>query len=114
MKKIDGGLSTALELNGNKLTIRRDARDTLNKLVNDLFALGLREVALAGHTDTQASSRYNDRLSNNRARIVDSFLGRSVIDAYLTKDAFSERSLAVRTRDQVNQQLNRRVEIRVK
>jgi outer membrane protein OmpA-like peptidoglycan-associated protein len=109
-----GTLLAIVYFDTDKSTIRRDARETLNKLVNDLFALGLREVALAGHTDTQASARYNDRLSNNRARVVDSFLGRSVIDAYLTKDAFSERSLAVRTRDQVNQQLNRRVEIRVK
>ncbi len=109
-----GTLIAIVYFDTDKSTIRRDARETLNKLVNDLFALGLREVALSGHTDTQASARYNDRLSNNRSRVVDAFLGRAVVDAYLTRDAFSERSLAVRTRDQVNEQLNRRVEIRVK
>jgi outer membrane protein OmpA-like peptidoglycan-associated protein len=53
-------------------------------------------------------------LSTNRSKTVEAFLARSVIDAYIAKDAFSEKVLAVKTRDEVNQQLNRRVEIRVK
>lgn len=109
-----GTLLAIVYFDTDKFNIRPDARATLNKLVNDLYALGLREVALSGHTDTQAPTKYNDRLSNNRSKIVDAFLSKSVIDAYLTKDAYSEKALAVKTKDEVNQQLNRRVEIRVK
>lgn len=109
-----GTLLAIVYFDTDKFNIRPDAKATLNKLVNDLYALGLRDVALSGHTDTQASTKYNDRLSNNRSKIVDAFLGKSVIDAYLTKDSYSEKALAVKTKDEVNQQLNRRVEIRVK
>ena len=109
-----GTLLAIVYFDTDKFNIRPDARATLNKLVNDLYALGLRDVTLTGHTDTQAPTRYNDRLSANRSRTVEAFLGRAVIDAYLTKSSFSEKSLAVKTKDEVNQQLNRRVEIRVK
>ncbi len=109
-----GTLLAIVYFNTDKFNIRPDARATLNKLINDLYALGLRDVSLSGHTDTQAPTAYNDRLSTNRSKTVEAFLARSVIDAYIAKDAFSEKVLAVKTRDEVNQQLNRRVEIRVK
>jgi outer membrane protein OmpA-like peptidoglycan-associated protein len=109
-----GTLLAIVYFNTDKFNIRPDARNTLNKLVNDLYALGLRDVSLSGHTDTQAPTAYNDRLSTNRSRTVEAFLARSVIDAYIAKDAYSEKVLAVKTKDEVNQQLNRRVEIRVK
>lgn len=109
-----GTLLAIVYFNTDKFNIRPDARATLNKLVNDLYALGLRDVTLTGHTDTQAPTQYNDRLSANRSKTIEAFLGKAVIDAYLTKSAFSEKSLAVKTKDEVNQQLNRRVEIRVK
>lgn len=109
-----GTLLAIVYFDTDKFNIRPDARVTLNKLVNDLYALGLRDVSLTGHTDTQAPTRYNDRLSVNRSKTIDAFLGKAVIDAYLSKTALSEKSLAVKTRDEVNQQLNRRVEIRVK
>ena len=109
-----GTLLAIVYFDTDKSSLRSDAKATLNKLVNDLYALGLRDVSLSGHTDTQASTKYNDRLSNNRSKIVDAYLGKAVIDAYLTKDSYNEKKLAVKTKDEVNQQLNRRVEIRVK
>ena len=87
---------------------------TLNKLSNDLKALGLRDVSLAGHTDTQAASNYNQSLSTRRSTKVEKYLDGKVVNAIVEKTASGEKKLAVRTADEVNQAKNRRVEIRVR
>ena len=109
-----GTLLAIVYFDTDKSKIRPDASATLKKLVNDLYALGLREVSLSGHTDTQASTKYNDALSKNRSKVIDAYLSKSVINSYITKGSFSEKVLAVKTKDKVDEQLNRRVEIRVK
>lgn len=87
---------------------------TLNKLSNDLKALGLRDVSLAGHTDTQAAPTYNQALSTRRSVKVEKYLDGKVVNAVVDKTASGEKKLAVRTADEVNQAKNRRVEIRVR
>jgi outer membrane protein OmpA-like peptidoglycan-associated protein len=93
--------------------LTKQSTATLSKLVNDLQALGLRDVSLAGHTDTRQSLSYNQRLSTNRSSSVQRWLGKTVVDAVIAKNQFGETKLAVDETIIVGNQSNRRVEIRV-
>ena len=98
----------------DKDVLTAKSKATLNKLSNDLLALGLRDVALTGHTDTRASGTYNQALSARRANKVESYLDGKVLDAIVEKGWAGEAELAVPTADEVKAAKNRRVEIRVR
>jgi outer membrane protein OmpA-like peptidoglycan-associated protein len=71
-------------------------------------------VDVYGHTDTVGSASSNQRLSEQRAQAVANYLiSRGVNSARLRWQGFGETSLRVATGDNVNQPLNRRVEIKV-
>jgi outer membrane protein OmpA-like peptidoglycan-associated protein len=98
----------------DKDVLTAKSKATLNKLSNDLLALGLRDVSLTGHTDTRASGTYNRALSSRRANKVEGYLDGKVLDAVVEKSWSGESELAVLTADEVDAAKNRRVEIRVR
>lgn len=71
-------------------------------------------VDVYGHTDTVGSASSNQLLSERRAQAVANYLiSRGVNSARLRWQGFGETQLRVQTADNVNQPLNRRVEIKV-
>ena len=108
-----GTLLAVVYFETDKSRLTKQSLATLTKLVNDLQALGLRDVSLDGHTDTRQSLAYNQRLSANRATSVQRWLGNTVVDAVIAKDQFGETKLAEDETVVVGKQSNRRVEIRV-
>lgn len=71
-------------------------------------------VDVYGHTDTVGSASSNQRLSEQRAQAVANYLiSRGVSSARLRWQGFGETQLRVQTGDNMNQPLNRRVEIKV-
>jgi outer membrane protein OmpA-like peptidoglycan-associated protein len=73
------------------------------------------EIIISGHTDTSASSAYNDALSQRRAKKV----RQDLIDLGISADVINissegEHRLLVTTPDETVEVLNRRVEIDVR
>ena len=77
-------------------------------------------VVVEGHTDTRGSSEFNQKLSFNRAKAVTDYL-ESAIKLGIQSDSlidifpagYGESRLAIKTDDNVQNDANRRVEIRV-
>ena len=73
------------------------------------------EVQVTGHTDTVGSDADNDRLSLKRAReILDLLASKGFDRSIMTAVGRGERELKVRTADNVDSPLNRRVEVIVR
>ncbi len=71
-------------------------------------------VDVYGHTDTVGSSSSNQRLSEQRAQAVANYLiSRGVSSARIRWMGFGETSLKVQTSDNINEPMNRRVEIKI-
>lgn len=71
-------------------------------------------VDVYGHTDTVGSAASNQRLSEQRAQAVANYLiGRGVSSARIRWMGFGETQLKIATGDNVNQPMNRRVEIKI-
>lgn len=73
------------------------------------------EVVVIGHTDTQGSDDYNDKLSLDRARAVKQQLIALGFDpAHISVEGRGKRELMVRTGENVAEAHNRRAEILVR
>lgn len=94
--------------------------------INSNFRLKLDEIAdvmvrypnslidIFGHTDTTGSRELNQRLSEQRAAAVQSYLAsRGVSSRRIETIGYGETQLRVQTADNVNEPLNRRVEIKI-
>ena len=72
------------------------------------------KILVVGHTDTSGSARYNQRLSERRAKAVgDSLVGSGVNQSVVSVDWKGEGDLAVQTGDGVKEPLNRRATINI-
>jgi len=73
------------------------------------------KITLIGHTDTLASSSYNDALSDRRAnKVKDDLLGLGIDSDRINTVADGEKHLKIPTQDNTAEQLNRRVEIDIR
>jgi outer membrane protein OmpA-like peptidoglycan-associated protein len=71
-------------------------------------------VDVYGHTDTVGSTASNQRLSEQRAQSVSNYLiSRGVSSSRIRWMGFGETQLKVSTGDNVNEPMNRRVEIKI-
>lgn len=71
-------------------------------------------IDVYGHTDTVGSAASNQALSERRAQAVSNYLvSRGVNSARLRWAGFGETQLKIPTGDNVNEPLNRRVEIKI-
>ena len=90
--------------------------DTLNTVADSLIKYPNSLVDVYGFTDTTGSTALNQRLSEQRAQAVANYLAaRGVARSRLETRGFGEQydSLRVKTGDNVNEPLNRRVEIKI-
>ena len=95
-------------------TITPGFRDLLDRVASSLTQYPNSLVDVYGHTDTVGSAESNQRLSEQRAQAVANYLtSRGVSSSRLRWMGFGETRLKVATADNVNQPLNRRVEIKI-
>ncbi len=90
--------------------------DTLNTVADSLIKYPNSLVDVYGFTDTTGSNALNQRLSEQRAQVVADYLGsRGVARSRMATQGFGESYdyLRVKTGDNVNEPLNRRVEIKI-
>ena len=91
-------------------------QDTLNSVAETLIKYPNSLVDVYGFTDTTGAPATNQRLSEQRAQAVADYLAaRGVARARMATKGFGEQYdyLRVKTGDNVNEPLNRRVEIKI-
>ncbi|MFT7519391.1 MAG: OOP family OmpA-OmpF porin [Kiritimatiellia bacterium] len=96
-------------------TIRGESYDLLDDVTAALRQYpAIRSIQVAGHTDNKGSERYNQRLSNNRAKAVYSYLINHGTDKdRLTYMGFGESDPIDSNFTDSGRQRNRRVEFRI-
>ncbi len=99
----------------DKYYLTSEAKETLNRASDAFKRGGVARVEVTGHTDTMGTNRYNQRLSERRARVVREYMVASGIpDAEISTRGAGERELMVPTANQVREAKNRRAEIVLK
>ncbi len=99
--------------------IRPDASAELDKLVEILNEYPSMEIELSSHTDARGSTRYNERLSQNRAEAaIDYLISKGILASRLTAKGYGEKRPRNGCRDNVDcdetqHQYNRRTEIKI-
>ena len=97
----------------NELT--PESKKTLAEVFDEIRKRKVSDVVVIGHTDTVGAGEFNDRLAETRARTMQAELERLGIDPESIKaSGRGERDLKVNTPDEVDEPLNRRVEIQVR
>ena len=89
-------------------------RDLLDRVAGSLRQYPNSLIDVYGHTDTTGSATTNQRLSEQRAQAVANYLiSQGVSSSRVRWMGFGETRLKVSTGDNVNEPLNRRVEIKI-
>lgn len=103
----------------DKFFIRNDAKPELNRLVQFMQDNPTVKVELSSHTDSRASSAYNNTLSQNRANAaVDYIVSQGIARDRLVGKGYGESKLLNKCADGVScteaeHQINRRTEVQV-
>ena len=92
-----------------------ESRALAPTILNQIARFPAAEVVVIGHTDTQGSDDYNDKLSLDRARSVKrQLIGLGFDAAHIAVEGRGKRELLVPTADGVAEPRNRRAEILVR
>jgi OOP family OmpA-OmpF porin len=97
----------------DKTDIRTDAASILDRVAEAVVELGSGEVSLTGFTDTAGPEAYNQTLSIQRADSVRDYLEGLGLTVTMSTGGRGEHDLRVPTPDGVEEQENRRVEVRI-
>jgi outer membrane protein OmpA-like peptidoglycan-associated protein len=96
----------------DKADIRPDAREILDRAVASLKAYPDVNVQIQGHTDSQASDAYNDKLSDRRANsVMQYFINAGIAASRMTAKGFGERNPIADNKTKEGRAKNRRVEL---
>jgi len=108
-------LDSEVSFDFDRAEIKPPFRPSLDKLSNVLLKYDRTVVHVVGHTDSTGSEQYNQRLSQQRAESVGSYLLASGVPAdRLRTEGRGEREPRDSNDTEAGRQLNRRVEIYVK
>jgi OOP family OmpA-OmpF porin len=97
----------------DKTNIRTDAESILDRVAEAMVKIGSDNVSLVGHTDTMGPGKYNQMLSESRALSVADFLKSKGITHGISTSGVGQTDLRVPTPDQIEEQENRNVQIRI-
>ena len=118
--QVDGGdailvnLPDGVTFATGSYTISPGFRDLLDRVAASLTQYPSSLVDVYGHTDTVGSATANQRLSEQRAQAVANYLiSKGVSSSRIRWMGFGETQLKVATGDNVNEPMNRRVEIKI-
>jgi len=104
-----------IEFKTSKGTLTTRGATTVNKLANILNEYPDIKIEIGGHTDSDGSSEFNQKLSQSRVNTVRSTLISKGINANrLTAIGYGESKPLVPNTTRENKQRNRRVEINIK
>jgi outer membrane protein OmpA-like peptidoglycan-associated protein len=108
-------VSYLLFFNSDSEDLAPQSRELAPTILAEISRRPAAEVVVIGHTDTQGSDEYNDKLSLERARAVKQQLIALGFDAaHISVEGRGKRELLVPTADNVAAARNRRAEILVR
>lgn len=122
LEKISAGKQFVLDdlyYDLNKYNIRPDAEIVLDKLLKILQDNPEVRIEIGSHTDSRATAKYNDKLSQNRSESVMSYLiGKGISPSRLVAKGYGETQLINQCADgvvcpEVDHQANRRTVIEI-
>ena len=120
VSETDGGeailvnLPDGVTFSTGSYTISPGFRDLFDRVAGSLRQYPNSLIDVYGHTDTTGSATTNQRLSEQRAQAVANYLiSQGVSSSRVRWMGFGETRLKVSTGDNVNEPLNRRVEIKI-
>ncbi|MVM29186.1 OmpA family protein [Spirosoma sp. HMF4905] len=91
--------------------LRPESYPQLNKLVKTLVATPKLVIEIAGHTDNVGDRRLNQALSENRAKVITSYLVRNgIAEKRLRHNGYGDTKPAAPNDSEENKRKNRRVE----
>ena len=97
----------------DKAVLKAESEATLQQVLQLLKSKPALRIAIAGHTDSQASDTYNADLSKRRAQAVMAWLtAKGIAASRLTAQGFGESQPVADNSSAAGRALNRRVEIR--
>ena len=95
----------------NSYSLTPEAKTNLNKLVTVLNNYSDTDIEVQGHTDSSGSEEYNQKLSENRAGAVSSYLlQKGISGTRITANGYGELSPKYDNSTEVGRAQNRRVE----
>jgi OmpA-OmpF porin, OOP family len=96
----------------NKCNITPEADEVLSQAASTAKSLGSASIVIVGHTDTSGSARYNQRLSECRARAArTNLVDKGISAGAITTSGKGETELMVQTGDGVKEPQNRRTSV---
>lgn len=96
----------------DKAVLRKDAKQTLDRLADSIKGLDIKRIVTKGNTDSDADSLYNQALSERRTDAVTNYLvTKKVAKSLFTKESFGELKPITSNDSDTGKQKNRRVEI---
>lgn len=105
-------LSQTLFFLNDSVELTLESQALLLEFLRELESKTFEEIRVVGHTDTQATSTYNDQLSIRRADKITEKLVESGIDTSLVRiEGRGEQELLIPTADGISDVRNRRVTI---
>lgn len=107
-------LNTDVLFDFDRFDIKEDAREEIINLTNQIARVGMAEIVIEGHTDSDGSEAYNELLAQRRADAVLEKIEKILSEkgTYLYKTvAFGETRPIATNETSEGKQLNRRVEI---
>ncbi len=108
-------VSFLLYFKNNSTELTKESKAKLKEILKEIKKREPCEVSLIGHSDTAGSSEYNIKLSRKRAEAVKRILlGYGVKLQKLNVTSFGESDLLVKTKDNVSEPRNRRVEVMIR
>ena len=93
--------------------VRSNAATNLNELARNLSNYGDSNLMIAGHTDADGSSEYNQGLSERRAESAARYLTAQGVSRHIATAGLGEREPVSSNTTEAGRQQNRRVEIAV-
>ena len=104
-------LDSGILFDVDKYNLRPEAQEILKNLVVVLKEADIKSFEIDGHTDSDASDKHNQILSENRANAVKNFLTSQGITAEITIKGYGESRPIASNDTPEGKQKNRRVEI---
>ena len=104
--------NTTVYFEDDKFDLTYSTKQTLDSVANSILNnVEMEEIALIGHTDTDASDGYNERLADRRARSVKAYLISKGVDSKFYLFSRGESSPVNENVSDYQKAQNRRVEI---
>jgi len=94
------------------INLLENSKKELNNMILEIAKIKDPIIKIIGHTDTVGSNKYNVQLGLKRANEIKKFILKSKIKTLrIDTLSYGEKNLAVKTADNVDEKLNRRVEV---